>query len=63
MTEDPVECDGGIGVCEIPRLQELMDVLCQNGFEHYVAMNRGFYVDVVKETLGKHMEWEVHRHR
>ncbi len=62
FTDDPLECDGGVGVCEVPRLQELLDFLCRNGFEHHVAMNRGSYADAVAEAFGKYLGWEVHHH-
>lgn len=62
FTGDPLECDGGVGVCEVPRLQNLLDFLCQNGFEHHVAMNRGCYADALKEAFGKYLGWEVYHH-
>ena len=63
FTDDPLECDGGVGVCEVPHLQQLLDFLCRNGFEHHVAMNRGSYVDAVAEAFGKYLGWEVYNHR
>ena len=62
FTDDPLECDGGVGVCEIPRLQDLLDYLCQNGFEHHVAMNRSLCMDILAEALGKYLGWEVYCH-
>jgi L-fucose isomerase-like protein len=62
FTDDPLECDGGVGVCEIPGLQMLLDFLCQNGFEHHVAMNRGHYADVLEEAFGKYLDWDVYNH-
>jgi L-fucose isomerase-like protein len=63
FTDDPLECDGGVGVCEVPQLQALLDFICQNGFEHHVAMNRGNCADAVTEAFGKYLGWEVHRHK
>jgi L-fucose isomerase-like protein len=62
FTNDPLECDGGIGVCEIPRFQDLLDYLCQNGFEHHVAMNRSLCMDIVAEAFDKYLGWEVYCH-
>ncbi len=62
FTDDPLECDGGVGVCKIPRLQDLLDYLCQNGFEHHVAMNRSLCMDILAEALGKYLGWEVYCH-
>jgi len=62
FTDDPLECDGGVGVCEVPLLQVLLDFLCQNGFEHHVAMNRGSYAGVLEEAFGKYLGWEVYNH-
>jgi len=38
MTDDPLQTFGGYGVAHIEDLQTLMQVICQNGFEHHVAM-------------------------
>jgi L-fucose isomerase-like protein len=62
FTNDPVKCDGGVGVCEVPRLQELLDFLCQNGFEHHVAMSRSGCAEVLEEALGKYLGWDVYHH-
>lgn len=63
FTDDPVELDGGIAVCRIPNLQQLMKTICANGFEHHVAMNRSLSADVLEEALGKYMGWDFIRHR
>src|SRR6059058_6184595 len=39
FTDDPLQTFGGAGVVEIPRLQELLHYICENGFEHHVAAN------------------------
>lgn len=40
-----------------------MKYICDNGFEHHVAMNRSLCADILEEALGKYMGWEVYRHR
>ena len=39
MTDDPLKTFGNRAVAHIPRLQELMHHVCENGFEHHVVMN------------------------
>ncbi len=62
FTDDPLECDGGVGVCQVPQLQSLLNFLCQNGFEHHVAINRGRYGDILVEAFGRYLGWDVYHH-
>jgi L-fucose isomerase-like protein len=62
FTEDPVETFGGAGVVEIPRLQELLRYICENGFEHHVAANLSQVAAVLEEAFRKYMRWDVYRH-
>ena len=62
FTNDPFDMDGGIAVCKIPRLRALLAHLCQNGFEHHVAMARSHCADIVFEAISKYMKWEIYRH-
>ena len=62
FTDDTADTPGGIGVCEIPGLQKLMDYLCQNGFEHHVAMNRSETAELLEEAFYKYLGWEIYRH-
>jgi L-fucose isomerase-like protein len=62
MTDDAYGMDGGIAVCQIPRLQELMKYLCKNGYEHHVAMVRGHVADIVEEAVGNYLEWDLYNH-
>jgi len=60
--DDPVKSPGGIAVCQIPELQSLMRYICNNGFEHHVAMNRSKCAAVLEEALGNYLGWDVYRH-
>jgi L-fucose isomerase-like protein len=51
ITNDPYGMDGGIAVCEIPNLQNLMKFMCKNGFEHHVGMVRGHVAEFLKKPL------------
>lgn len=62
ITDDPYGMDGGIAVCEIPGLQQLMKYLCKNGFEHHVAMVRGHVAEILEEAIGNYLGWEVYKH-
>lgn len=62
ITDDPYGMDGGIAVCKIPDLQNLMKFACKYGFEHHVAMVRGHVADIVEEAIGNYLDWELYRH-
>jgi L-fucose isomerase-like protein len=63
MTDDPYGMDGGIAVCEIPNLQDLMKFMCKNGFEHHVAMVRGNVAEILEEAIGNYLGWELYSHK
>jgi L-fucose isomerase-like protein len=63
LTDDPVETFGGYGVVHIPDLQGLLHHICENGFEHHVAINLSQVAAAVNEALGKYMGWDVYYHR
>lgn len=63
MTNDPYGMDGGIAVCEIPNLQNLMKYMCKNGFEHHVAMVRGHVAEILEEAIGNYMGWDIYTHK
>lgn len=62
MTDDPYGMDGGIAVCEIHNLQNLMKYMCKNGYEHHVAMVRGHVSEVLEEAIGNYLGWELYKH-
>jgi L-fucose isomerase-like protein len=62
ITDDPYGMDGGIAVCRVDRLQELMKFMCKNGFEHHVAMVRGEVADVIEEAVTNYLGWELYVH-
>jgi L-fucose isomerase-like protein len=63
MTNDPLNTFGGYGVARIPGLQDLLQFICENGFEHHTAVNLSQCADAVEEALSKYMDWDVYRHR
>lgn len=62
FTDDPLPTFGGVAVCQVPRLDELMRYIARNGFEHHVALVQSECADILEEALGNYMGWEVHRH-
>ncbi|MBN1362721.1 MAG: hypothetical protein JW993_19135 [Sedimentisphaerales bacterium] len=62
FTNDPFDMDGGIAVCEVERLRELLAHICQNGFEHHVAMTRTHCAAVLDEAVSKYLGWDLYRH-
>ena len=63
ITEDKVETFGGHGVVEIPQFQSLLRYICENGFEHHVAVNPTLVADAVYEAMDKYLVWDVYYHR
>ena len=63
LTGDPLQTFGGYGVFEIPNLQGLLHYICENGFEHHVAVNISQVADAVNEALGKYLGWDVYYHK
>jgi L-fucose isomerase-like protein len=62
LTDDPLKTFGGYGVVRIPAFQKLLRHICENGFEHHVAVNPARVAAGVKEALEKYLGWEVYRH-
>lgn len=59
LTDDTLKTFGNRAVAEIPNLQNLMNYICRNGFEHHVVMNASKTAGILKEALGNYMGWEV----
>jgi L-fucose isomerase-like protein len=62
LTNDPLATFGGYGVVKIPRFQNLLRYICENGFEHHVAINPTRICAGVKEALSKYCGWDVYLH-
>ena len=62
FTNDPLETFGGAGVCRIPRMQKLLNFICENGFEHHVAANFSRVASPVYEAARKYLGWEMFYH-
>ncbi len=62
LTDDPLMTFGGYGVVRVPRLQTLLRHICENGFEHHVAINLSQTASAVHEALSKYVGWDVYYH-
>jgi L-fucose isomerase-like protein len=62
LTNDSLKTFGGYGVVRIPNFQKLLAHICENGFEHHVAINPTRIAAGVKEALSKYLGWEVYHH-
>ncbi|HEY7391416.1 MAG TPA: L-fucose/L-arabinose isomerase family protein [Bryobacteraceae bacterium] len=62
FTSDPLDTFGGAGVVRIPRMQELLRYICEQGFEHHVAANLATVGNAVHEATARYLGWDVHRH-
>lgn len=63
FTDDPIETFGGYGVVEVPRLQELLAYICDNGYEHHVTINQAHVASSVNEAFNKYLGWATHYHK
>ena len=62
FTSDQYPMDGGIAVCHVPGLNKMMQYICQNGFEHHVAMARDKNAGIIEEAITKYLKWDLYRH-
>ena len=62
FTNDPFPMDGGIAVCKIPGMRDMMRYITREGFEHHVAMARGHFAPVLEEAIDTYLDWELYVH-
>ncbi len=62
LTDDPLKTFGGYGVVRIPNLQKLLAYICNNGFEHHVAINPSQCAPAIQEAMSKYLNWDVYVH-
>ncbi|TVQ25978.1 MAG: fucose isomerase [Spirochaetaceae bacterium] len=63
FTDDPFPMDGGIAVCRVQGMRDMMHYITKNGFEHHVAMARGHYADILEEAIDSYFDWDLYAHR
>jgi L-fucose isomerase-like protein len=62
FTDDALETFGGAGVVRIPRMQELLRFICENGFEHHVAASFSTVAEPVFEAAVRYLGWKMYKH-
>ncbi len=62
FTDDPVDTFGGYGVVHVPNYQELLQYICENGYEHHVSVNLSKVADAIEEAFTKYLGWSVYHH-
>lgn len=62
ITDDPLDTFGQRAVVKVLGLQRLMNFICSNGFEHHVAINISEVADVLEESFGNYLGWQIYRH-
>ncbi len=61
-TDDPLNTFGGFGIVEIPNLQELLRLVCEEGYAHHVAASLNEVGDVVYEALSNYLGINIKFH-
>ena len=62
FTDDPLLTFGGYGVVRVPDFQDLLQYICDNGYEHHVTVNPSRTAAAVFEALTKYKGWDVYWH-
>jgi len=63
FTDDPIDTFGGYGVVEVPRFQELLAHVCENGYEHHVTINQTHVASIIDEAFNKYLGWSTYLHK
>ena len=63
LTDDPLNTFGGYGVIAIPNFQKLLSHICENGFEHHVAVNPSLVAPALYEAFTKYLGWNTYYHK
>jgi L-fucose isomerase-like protein len=62
FTSDPMRTFGSYGVVEVPKLQDLLALICNEGFEHHMAATLTLVAGSVHEAMNKYLGWKVYKH-
>src|SRR5246500_7038 len=62
FVDDPLDTFGSRAVVEVPRLQDLLKVICRRGFEHHAAMNASHTAKILYEAFTTYFGWDTYLH-
>ena len=60
---ESIPTKGGVANCQVPGLQELMQYICKNGFEHHVCFVRGHVAAALAEALENYLNIPTYYHK
>lgn len=60
--DDELDTVGCRAVVQVPELEKLLSHICDNGFEHHVAMNHSSTSEVLIEAFTKYLGVDCYRH-
>jgi L-fucose isomerase-like protein len=63
FTNDPLDTFGGYGVVKVPHFQDLLQYICENGFEHHVSINQTRVASAINEAFTKYLGWSTYWHK
>lgn len=63
FTNDPLDTFGARAVIHTPGLQNLMQYICKNGFEHHCAMNASHSAAILAEAFETYFGWDVYKNQ
>jgi L-fucose isomerase-like protein len=63
FTNDELDTFGSRAVVHVNHLQDLLKYVCNNGFEHHVAMSGALSAEILEEAFGTYMGWDVYHHQ
>ncbi|WP_213992326.1 L-fucose/L-arabinose isomerase family protein [Sodalis sp. dw_96] len=62
VVDDPLDTVGCRAVVQIPAMEPLLRYICEQGFEHHVAMNHSATAEVLHEAFTKYLGVECYWH-
>lgn len=62
ITNDQIDTFGNYAVVEVRNLQKLLAFICNNGFEHHVAITMGQVAESLNEAFSKYLGWQNYAH-
>jgi len=63
ITNDELNTFGARGVVHILRMQDLLQFICKNGFEHHVAINRSKVASIFNEAISNYFGIQTYWHK
>lgn len=63
FVDDALDTVGCRAVVQVPHLEDLLSHICNNGFEHHVALNHSSSAEVLNEAFTKYLGVECYFHK